>query len=162
MKCLSNGSHHQSPGSAHLIRFLSERVHKCTQEFICVVNFLRIFTYDPYQRCFRFWFIQFFEVGTQRGYDTLVGQRVLSEYVLRHSHSKPQLIRLEDRTHLHHDHCFLDDIAHASSDEIQQYVDTSLSRTLDANGGLPYRFDALPYKIDVNFRSIPVKTKFDI
>ena len=71
-------------------------------------------------------------------------------------------ICLDDRAHLHHHHSFLDNVAHACSDKVQQYVDASFSSALDGNGGLPNCFDALPYEIDVNFRSIPVKTKLDI
>lgn len=63
-------------------------------------------------------------------------------------------------THLHYYHRFLDNVAHASSDEVQQYTDASFCGALDADSSLSYRFDALPYKIDVNFRCIPVNITF--
>lgn len=56
--------------------------------------------------------------------------------------------------YLDNDHSFLDDIANARLNQIQQHLNTSRSSGFDLDGGLSNSFDRFADKVDVNLRSV--------
>src|SRR5258706_15731685 len=51
----------------HGVCIIPKRVHKCCKQLHGIVDLLCVLADDPDERCFRLRFVQFFEVGTQRG-----------------------------------------------------------------------------------------------
>lgn len=69
--------------TAHLVRLVHKAVQETGQQFFRIFDLFRIFTQDPDQTCFRFWFVEVFQVGAKRWDDTFVVVRILAEDILQ-------------------------------------------------------------------------------
>lgn len=65
------------------IRLLHESIHENSQQFISVIDLVRVLSDNPNQRGFGFRFIEFIEVGAQRRNNALVLRWVFPEDILK-------------------------------------------------------------------------------
>lgn len=61
--------------------------------------------------------------------------------------------------YLDYDDSFLNNIADASLNQIQQNLNASRGSGFDLDGGLTNRFDRFANKVDIYFRSIPERSE---
>ncbi len=85
---------------------------------------------------------------------TFVCRGVFAENILEQK-SIIAIREQEMESNLHHDDCFLHDVANSGGDKFQEDVDTSLCGNFNLDSTLPNGFDAPSDKIDVDFGRVP-------